>query len=148
MTATRAGRWPAAVAGGLILLILGMSFLWPAAKVGMLSSRAGTIAGGDACCRFDGRWHNGMPVARIVPEGWEAVSLWSDVRDRFLVADMASPFHFGVVVLRPGEEVSLRAEVWGWSWRSLDFWLVEGNEFDLACFGDLLADCVPTSTTT
>jgi hypothetical protein len=44
MNATRARRWPAVVAGGLILVILGMSFLWPAAKIGMLSSRALAIA--------------------------------------------------------------------------------------------------------
>ncbi len=141
MSTASSRRWPAFVASGLILLIVATLFLWPAARLQMLTTRVAEIAGDDPYCSFDGRWHNRMPVARIVPTDWASISLWSDVRDRFLVSDPANPFHFGIVVMRAGEDGALGPEVWGWSWRKLDFWPVEGNLFDLAYFGDLLAEC-------
>lgn len=102
------------------------------------------IAQSDPACFFDGQFIQGdVPVVRLVPAGDDILTVWADFRNRFLNAERAKPFHFGMFVIRGAQSDSPTAEAWGWSYRKGAFWPARLQGFvDLAYNGDPINDCL------
>lgn len=102
------------------------------------------IAQSDPACFFDGQFVQGdVPVARFVPGGEDILTFWADFRNRYLNAERAKPFHFGIVVIRETDSATPIAEAWGWSYRKGAFWPARlQGFFDLAYSGDAINDCL------